>query len=43
MGDIKEKKIPEKFVAEEGAQIGGMIGSGFFLGVLSGHIVGFWV
>ena len=29
MGDIKEKKIPEKCVAEEGVQIGGMMGSSF--------------
>ena len=43
MGDIKAKKIPEKCVAEEGVQIGGMVGSSFFLGVLSGHIVRFWV
>ena len=39
----KEKKIPEKCVAEEKVQIGGMIGSSFFLGVFSGHIVRFWV
>ena len=38
----KAKKIPEKCVAEEKVQIGGMIGSIFFLGVFSANIVWFW-
>ena len=42
-GRYKRKKIPAKRVAEEGVQIGEMVGSSFFPGVLSGRIVRFWV